>query len=166
MKRAFAILLLAGAVCTTASAQQPEPAASDSLIIVHNHKYYTESDDISPEKLEMRKIVLQIIRNELKLTDEQFERFAPTYHEYRHNIRSGQTKVSCMSDLDNVSDAEINTMLTAKLDNYIHIAMVRKVDIPIFEKILTPRQIYILYNIDNKLAKQAHDELQRRKNRK
>lgn len=120
---------------------------------------------LSPEKLELRSIILEIISKELEMTDEQVEQFAPTYFEYRHNIRIGQVKVSEPADIETASDAEINSLLSANLENYIHIAMVRKVYVPIFEKFLSPKQVYKLYSIDNSLAKRARTELQKR-NRK
>ena len=99
------------------------------------------------------------------MTEEQVEQFAPTYFEYRQNIRTGQVKISEPADIETASDAEINSLLSANLDNYIHIAMVRKVYVPIFEKFLSPKQVYKLYSIDNSLAKRAKEELQKR-NRK
>ncbi len=162
MKRAIITIMLIVAVMTTAKAQIYEgiPQSANETRVVR-----IEEENISPERLEIRNIVLGILRDELKMTDEQFEKFAPVYIEYRQNIRAGQTRKPQMTDVANATDNEINSLLAANLDNYIHISMVRKVYIPIFEKILTPKQVYGLYEIDNSLSKQARDELRKRQKR-
>lgn len=161
MKRAIITIMLVAAATVTANAQinegVPQPATGNRVRI--------EEENISPERLEMRNIVLGILRDELKMTDEQFEKFAPVYIEYRQNIRAGQIRKYATADIDSATDDEINSILAANLDNYIHISMVRKVYIPIFEKILTPKQVYGLYEIDNSLSKQARDELMKRRKR-
>lgn len=162
MKRAIITIMLVIAVMTTAKAQIYEGIAQSTK---DTRVVRIDEENISPERLEMRNIVLGILRDELKMTDEQFEKFAPVYIEYRQNIRTGQIRKPAMADIDSATDDEINSLLAANLDNYIHISMVRKVYIPIFEKILTPRQVYGLYEIDNSLSKQARDELRQRRKR-
>ena len=120
---------------------------------------------MTPEMEELHTMVLRILRKELGLTDEQFEIFAPIYGEYRYNIRTGLVEKPKHTDADTASDEEMNALLTANLDNYIHVAMVRKVYIPIFEKVLTPKQVYKLYVADNELSKKAAEELNKRRRR-
>ena len=162
MKRAIFTIMLVAAATVTATAQINEgiPQPADETRVVR-----IEEENISPERLEMRNIVLGILRDELKMTDEQFEKFAPVYIEYRQNIRAGQIRKPATADIDSATDDEINSILAVNLDNYIHISMVRKVYIPIFEKILTPKQVYGLYEIDNSLSRQARDELMKRRKR-
>jgi len=123
----------------------------------------TRSEETTTEKTELRAIVLRILHRELALTDEQFEIFAPLYGEYRDNIGRGLASKPRIEDTETASGSELNALLTANLDNYIHIAMVRKVYIPIFEKVLTPKQVYKLYEIDNELSKKAYEELCKRR---
>lgn len=158
MKRAIITIMLIAAIQTSWAQQNAgsQPASESRIVRI-------DGEEISPERLEMRNIVLGILRDELKMTDEQFEKFAPVYIEYRENIRAGQIRKPSMTDIDNATDDEINSLLSANLDNYIHISMVRKVYIPIFEKILTPKQVYGLYEIDNSLSKQARAELRKRR---
>lgn len=160
MKRAIITIMLIAAIQTSWAQQDADSLSADGSRIVR-----IDGEQISPERLEIRNIVLGILRDELKMTDEQFERFASVYIEYRQNIRAGQVRKPSVSDIDSATDAEINSLLSANLDNYIHISMVRKVYIPIFEKILTPKQVYGLYEIDNSLSKQARDELRKRRKR-
>lgn len=162
MKRAIFTIMLVAAATVTATAQINEgiPQPADETRVVR-----IEEENISPERLEMRNIVLGILRDELKMTDGQFEKFAPVYIEYRQNIRAGQIRKPATADIDSATDDEINSVLAANLDNYIHISMVRKVYIPIFGKILTPKQVYGLYEIDNSLSRQARDELMKRRKR-
>ena len=42
--------------------------------------------------------------------------------------------------------------------------MVRKVYIQIFERVLTPQQVVKLYSMDNRLSRQAREELAKRRN--
>lgn len=162
MKRAIITIMLVATATVTAKAQINEgiPQPADETRVVR-----IEEENISPERLEMRNIVLGILRDELKMTDEQFDKFAPVYIEYRQNIRAGQTRKPATTDIGSATDDEINSLLAANLDNYIHISMVRKVYIPIFGKILTPKQVYGLYEIDNSLSRQARDELMKRRKR-
>lgn len=160
MKRAIITIMLIAAVQTLWAQQNADDNSAGESRIVR-----IDGENISPERLEMRNIVLGILRDELKMTDGQFEKFAPVYIEYRQNIGAGQIRKPAIADIDNATDAEINSLLSANLDNYIHISMVRKVYIPIFGKILTPKQVYALYEIDNSLSKQACDELRKRRKR-
>ena len=167
MKFAITTILLVTAAIQVSWGQLPA-GQNDSVPTDTTHIVRTAPNaeqNISPEKLELRATILDLISQELGMTEEQVEQFAPTYFEYRQNIRTGQVKISEPADIETASDAEITSLLSANLDNYIHIAMVRKVYVPIFEKFLSPKQVYKLYSIDNSLAKRAKEELQKR-NRK
>ncbi|MBP3483070.1 MAG: hypothetical protein J6K28_06740 [Alistipes sp.] len=104
---------------------------------------------------------LQAIKAELALTDEQFDKFAPIYRQYSRNINFNRRHTSTI-DIEKASKQEINEYLKNRIDNNINVGMVRKVYIQIFERVLTPQQVVKLYSIDNRLARQAREELAKR----
>ena len=114
-----------------------------------------------PNKEEMQKTVMNILKQELSLDDKQFEAFAPVYQEYRKALNSNNHKAP-KTDREIATDSEILAMLNANLDRQIHVATVRKEYIDKFGKVLTARQTAKLYRIDNSMAKRAHDMLNKR----
>ncbi len=147
MKRIIMTMLLMMAVTSISFAQAPQkgPEATPE------HK-----EKVSKFK-EIMNLRLQIIKSELALSDEQFEKFAPIYRQYCHNIKFN-SEPNKPIDIETASRKEINDFLRRRVDNNISMAMVRKSYILIFERVLTPQQVYKLYNVETKLIKQARVE--------
>ena len=113
------------------------------------------------EKKELLDIRLQILKEELKLTDEQFDKFAPVYREY--NRAKNFCHVKCEKvDMQSATKHEINNLMKARLDNTINMAMVRKNYILIFEEVIGPRQVMKLYKIEDDLIVRAREEYKKR----
>lgn len=143
------LLLFAATQLSFAQAQQPKPEI--------------DKDKIRTEQKELMDAKLQIIKTELSLTDEQFDKFAPLYRQYTRNINFNRRRAGRI-DVEKATKQEINDYLKNRLDNNINVGMVRKVYIQIFERVLTPQQVYKLYNIDNRLSRLAREELAKRRN--
>ena len=104
---------------------------------------------------------MQILKEELKLTDEQFDKFAPVYREY--NRAKNFCHVKCEKvDMQSATKQEINNLMKARLDNTINMAMVRKNYILIFEEVIGPRQVMKLYKIEDELIVRAREEYKKR----
>ena len=113
------------------------------------------------EKKELLDIRLQILKEELKLTDEQFDKFAPVYREY--NRAKNFCHVKCEKvDMQSATKQEINNLMKARLDNTINMAMVRKNYILIFEEVIGPKQVMKLYKIEDELIVRAREEYKKR----
>ena len=157
MKRVIMSMLLMLAVTGISFAQepqaQPQPAKPELT---------EEQKAKMQERKEMFEIRTQIIKEELKLTDEQFEKFVPIYRSYgkAKNFNSVKHK---RIDWATATKQEMNEALKARLDNTINTALVRKTFIPIFEEVITPQQVNQLYKIENTLTKKARQEYEKRK---
>ncbi len=115
------------------------------------------------EHKELYNIRLQIIKEELKLSEQQFEKFAPVYREYTKAVRFNHVRVPRI-DWKSATTQEINQLMKARFDNTINTAMVRKNYILIFEEVISPRQLMKLYRIENKLNARAREEYKKRQN--
>lgn len=155
MKRIVMSMLLLVAVTGFSFAQEAEQSAQNK----------PQMSEVQRAKMEERKellnIRLQILKDELKLTDEQFEKFAPVYREY--NRAKNFCHVKCEKlDPQSATKQEINNLMKARLDNTINMAMVRKNYILIFEEVIGARQVMKLYKIEDDLIVRAREEYKKR----
>ena len=160
MKRIIMSMLLAVAVSGLVFAQEtvkPEQSKPNKPQLTEEQKARMQ------EHRELFNIRLQIIKEELKMSDEQFEKFAPIYREYTKTLRFNHVRAPRL-DWPNASKKEINEMLKARFDNTINTAMVRKNYILIFEEVINPRQLAKLYKIEDKLNARAREEFKKRQN--
>ena len=158
MKRVILLLLFVAATAGSSFAQEPVQTTQP----VTEKPQSTEVQKAKMQEYkEMFKIRLQIIKEELKLSDEQFEKFSPVYREYHKIIQFNRVSLPKIN-LKEADSKEINQVLKARLDNTINTAMVRKNYILIFEEVITARQLMKLYKIEDKLAARAREEYKRR----
>lgn len=156
MKRIIISILLTVAVAGFSFAQEPAQATQEKTKMTEEQK--RAKMEQTKEVMNLR---LQIIKEELSLSDEQFEKFSPIYHEYNRNINSSREK-SPKIDIETASAKDINAKLRARFDNQVNTAVVRKTYIIIFEKVITPQQLYKLYSVEDKLIRQARKEYEKR----
>ena len=159
MKRIVMSMLLAVAVVGISFAQNVQPQAKPE-----KHQLTEEQKAKMKEQQELLNIRLQIIKGELKLTDVQFEKFAPVYREYNKVSRFCHVQSEKL-DMANATKRDINAAIKARLDNTINMAMVRKTYILIFEEVITPKQLLKLYKIEDELIKQAREEYKNRQSK-
>ena len=158
MKRIIMSMLLVMAVVGISFAQEPtQPSAP-----AQGKPQLTEEQKAKmKEHRELLNIRLQIIKEELKLSEVQFEKFAPVYREYNKTKHFNHTLVRKL-DWANASKKDINEFMRARLDNTINVAMVRKNYILIFEEVISPKQLMKLYKIEDELAVRAKAEYEKR----
>ena len=159
MKRIMMSLLLAVAVVGMSFAQDVQPQAKPE-----EPQLTEEQKAKMAEQREILNIRLQIIKQELKLSDVQYEKFAPVYREYnkaKHFALVKREKI----DWSKATKAEINAAIKSRLDNTINTAMVRKTYILIFEEVISPKQLMKLYKIEDELVSQARKEYEARQSK-
>ena len=159
MKRIMMFLLLTVAVVGISFAQETQPQAKPE-----KPQWTEEQKAKIQQRKEILDLRLQIIKEELKLTDEQFEKFAPVYRNYDkavHFCHANLTKI----DWEKATRKEVNDFLKAQLDNTINKAMVRKSYILLFEEAITPKQLCKLYKVEDKLVARARQEFKARQNK-
>ena len=157
MKRVIMSMLLAVAVAGISFAQEPQAQTKQT-----KPELTEEQKAKMQERKEMFEIRTQIIKEELKLTDEQFEKFVPIYRNYSRVKQFNAVKHKKI-DWETATRQEMNDAIKANLDNVINTAMVRKSYILLFEEAISPRQVNKLYKIEKNLSKKAREEYKKRK---
>lgn len=161
MKRIILSVLLAVAVAGTALAQEPaqptQPARPRAQMSEEQRAKQQEHRDLF-------NIRMQIIKEELKLSDVQFEKFVPVYREYNKAKQFNHIK-SPKIDMAKATKQQINNIMKIRLDNTINMAQVRKNYILIFENVITPRQVMKLYRVEDDLITRAREEYKNRQSK-
>lgn len=159
MKRIMMLLLLTVAAVGVSLAQEVQPQTKPE-----RPQLTEEQKAKMQQRKEILDLRLQIIKEELKLTDEQFEKFTPVYINYDKAIHFSNAKLTKL-DWDSATRKDINEFLKTQLDNTINKAMVRKSYILLFEEVITPKQLCKLYKIEDKLVTRARQEYKSRQNK-
>ncbi len=102
---------------------------------------------------------LEMIKDELQLTDAQFAAFEPVYREYRKAVGRVSDKGARVRKEDLTNDNVLKVM-SIRLSNTINIASVKQKYLWIFAEIIEPMQIEKLYRIDDRVAKEARKIVQ------
>lgn len=102
---------------------------------------------------------LEMIKDELQLTDAQFAAFDPVYREYRKAVGRVSDKGARVKKEDLTSENVLKVMST-RLSNTINTASVKQKYLWIFAEIIEPMQIEKLYRIDDRIAREARKIVQ------
>lgn len=102
---------------------------------------------------------LEMIKDELQLTDAQFAAFEPVYREYRKAVGRVSDKGARVKKED-LTDENVLKVMSIRLSNTINTASVKQKYLWIFAEIIEPMQIEKLYRIDDRVAKEARKIVQ------
>ena len=102
---------------------------------------------------------LQMIKDELQLTDEQYAAFEPVYREYRKILTRVSDKGARVKKED-LTNENVLKVMSIRLSNTINTASVKQKYLWIFAEIIEPLQIEKLYRIDDRIAKEARKIVQ------
>ena len=102
---------------------------------------------------------LEMIKDELQLTDAQFAAFDPVYREYRKAVGRVSDKGARVKKEDLTSENVLKVM-SIRLSNTINTASVKQKYLWIFAEIIEPMQIENLYRIDDRIAREARKIVQ------
>lgn len=97
---------------------------------------------------------LEMLKNELKLTDAQYTAFEPVYREYRKALSRVTDKSSRMKKEDLTNENALK-VISARLSNTINTSSVKQKYLFIFAEVIEPLQIEKLYRIDDRISKEA-----------
>lgn len=109
---------------------------------------------------ELMQTRLQMIKDELKLTDEQFVNFEPVYREYRKTISRVCDNKTARVKREELTNENALKVLSARLYNQINTTSVKQKYLLVFAEVIEPLQIEKLYRVDDRLAKEARKVLQ------
>ena len=102
---------------------------------------------------------IQMIKDELQLTDAQFAAFEPVYREYRKAVGKVSDKAARVKKED-LTNENVLKVMSIRLSNTINTASVKQKYLWIFAEIIEPLQIEKLYRIDDRIAKEARKIVQ------
>ena len=97
---------------------------------------------------------LEMLKNELKLTDVQYTAFEPVYREYRKALSRVTDKSSRVKKEDLTNENALK-VISARLSNTINTSSVKQKYLFIFAEVIEPLQIEKLYRIDDRISKEA-----------
>lgn len=98
---------------------------------------------------------LEMLKNELKLTDAQYTAFEPVYREYRKVLqRVTDNKLSRVKK-DELTNENALKVVAARLSNTINTSSVKQKYLFVFAEVIEPLQIEKLYRIDDRISKEA-----------
>lgn len=109
---------------------------------------------------ELMQTRLAMIKDELKLTDEQFVKFEPVYREYRKTIKFVCDNKTARVKKEELTNENALQVVSARLYNQLNTASVKQKYLLVFAEIIEPLQIEKLYRVDDRLAKEARKVLQ------
>lgn len=112
---------------------------------------------------ELMNIRLQMLKDELKLTDTQVVAFEPVYREYRKVLGRVTEHKGARVKKEDVTNENAMKVVAARLSNTINTASVKQKYLWIFAEVIEPLQIEKLYRIEDRIAREARKVVQYKK---
>ena len=100
---------------------------------------------------------LELLKTELQLTDEQSAKFEPIYRRYRGEIQrvTGSNKEARIKR-DQITNENALKVVSARLANNILTSTVKQRYLWLFADVIEPLQVKKLYDVDEKVSREAH----------
>lgn len=100
---------------------------------------------------------LELLKTELQLNDEQSAKFEPIYRRYRGEIQrvTGSNKEARIKR-DQITNENALKVVSARLANNILTSTVKQRYLWLFADVIEPLQVKKLYDVDEKVSREAH----------
>lgn len=98
---------------------------------------------------------LQMLQEELKLTEAQYAKFEPIYRAYLKEVLRVSNRDARVKK-EELTNENALKVISARLANQITNATVKQRYLLIFAEVLEPLQIEKLYRVDQRIAREAH----------
>lgn len=105
---------------------------------------------------------LEMLKNELEMTDAQYVAFEPLYREYRKALGRVSDKGARVKR-EELNNENVLKVISIRLSNTINTASVKQKYLWAFAEIIEPMQIEKLYRIDDRISKEARKIVQYQK---
>ncbi len=105
---------------------------------------------------------LEMLKNELELTDAQYVAFEPLYREFRKALGRVSDKGARVKR-EELNNENVLKVMSIRLSNTINTASVKQKYLWAFAEIIEPMQIEKLYRIDDRISKEARKIVQYQK---
>ena len=100
---------------------------------------------------------LELLTTELQLTDEQSAKFEPIYRRYRGEIqRVTSSNKEARIKRDQITNENALKVVSARLANNILTSTVKQRYLWLFADVIEPLQVKKLYDVDEKVSREAH----------
>lgn len=100
---------------------------------------------------------LELLKAELQLTDEEMTKFEPIYRRYRQEIsRVTASNKDARMKKELITNENALRVVSARLSNQILTATVKQNYLFSFSEVITPLQVLKLYQVDEKISREAH----------
>lgn len=99
---------------------------------------------------------LELLKTELQLTDEQSAKFEPIYRRYRGEIQrvTGSNKEARIKK-EQITNENALSVVSARLANNVLTSTVKQRYIMLFADVIEPLKVMKLYNVDEKVSREA-----------
>ena len=117
-----------------------------------------EQKTVAKEKREQLMLTrLELLKTELGLNDEQLTKFEPIYRSYRGEIQrvTGQNKEARLKK-EQITNENALKVVSARLANNILTSTVKQRYILLFADVIEPLQVKKLYEVDERVSREAH----------
>jgi hypothetical protein len=98
---------------------------------------------------------LQMLQEELKLTEAQYAKFEPIYRAYLKEVLRVSNRDARVKK-EELTNENALKVISARLANQITNATVKQRYLLIFAEVIEPLQIEKLYRVDHRIAREAH----------
>ena len=98
---------------------------------------------------------LQMLKDELQLTDAQYTEFEPIYREYRKVLGRVVDNKGARVKKEDITNDNAMKVVATRLSNTINTSSVKQRYLWIFASVLEPIQIEKLYRIEDRIAREA-----------
>jgi len=99
---------------------------------------------------------LELLKEELNLTAEQFAKFDPVYRKFRQEIqRVTSLNKDARMKKELINNDNALTVVSARLANQILTSTVKQRYLLIFADVIEPLQVMKLYRVDEKVSREA-----------
>ena len=146
MKRIFVLLVAVATMFAQDVFAQEKPKLTEEQKAEHKAK-----------REQLMQTRLELLKTELTLTDEQMLKFDPVYREYRKEIgRVTSMNKDARMKKDQITNENALKVVSARLANNILTSTVKQRYLMIFAEVITPLQVMKLYQVDEKVSREAH----------
>lgn len=103
---------------------------------------------------------LQMLKDELKLTEAQYVAFEPVYREYRKVLGRVSDSKGARVKREELTNENALKVVATRLANTINTSSVKQKYLWIFSEVIEPLQIEKLYRIEDRISKEARKVVQ------
>ena len=131
-----------------------------SLFVADVTAQQAKGNKVDGEKLMTTR--LEMLKNELEMTDAQYVAFEPLYREYRKALGRVSDKGARVKR-EELNNDNVLKVISIRLSNTINTASVKQKYLWAFSEIIEPMQIEKLYRIDDRISKEVRKIVQYQK---